>query len=151
MTPQESLTAHLCFSWRDVLVAVGWVRCWIISKLTLWTFGHEHSVVVAFSVSGDFNSKELNPGGWKQERIKRSVAFVSLFKYIFQRERQTHQISYSPLCNLSHSPDGAECRSWNLRRGLQTGCRTDAMSATQTHFIAKHCCHWTHSSSPCCP
>lgn len=65
-----------------VLVMVGWAHYWIILKLTLGTFGPEHSIVVAFSVSGNFNGEELNPGGWKQERIKKSVAFVSLFKKI---------------------------------------------------------------------
>lgn len=56
-------------------------RC--VWQLTLGAFGHEHCVVVAFSVSSDFNSKELNSGGWKQETNKLFSCFFSFSDYCY--------------------------------------------------------------------
>lgn len=47
-------TAGRCFSAAP---------CDAVSKLTLGGLGCEHGVIVAFSVAGDFDGKELNPGG----------------------------------------------------------------------------------------
>lgn len=77
---------------RDVLVGRG--QFWFCSgsvldqyrcvwQLTLGAFGHEHCVVVAFSVSSDFNSKELNSGGWKQETNKLFSCFFSFSDYCY--------------------------------------------------------------------
>lgn len=77
---------------RDVLVGRG--QFWFCSgsvldqyrcvwQLTLGAFGHEHCVVVAFSVSSDFNSKELNSGGWKQETNKLLSCFFSFSDYCY--------------------------------------------------------------------
>lgn len=51
---------------------------------------------------------------------------------------QTYQISSSPLSNPSHSPGGAECRSWSLPPRLGTGCRRYATSRTPHNREARH-------------
>lgn len=42
--------------------------CWLNWRLALCPFGCEHRVVVAFSVSGDLHSKELDSGGWNHQK-----------------------------------------------------------------------------------
>lgn len=51
---------------------------------------------------------------------------------------QTYRISSSPRSNPSHSPGGAECRSWSLPPCLGTGCRRYATSRTPHNREARH-------------
>lgn len=43
-----------------------WVHNWFLTgflRLAVGAFGLKHGLVVTFSVAGDLNGKELNPGG----------------------------------------------------------------------------------------
>lgn len=80
----------------------------------------------------------------KKER-KTLDTFDQFCRNIFHGEMLAYQISYSPRSNLSRSPNAAECRSWNPRWDLQTGCRKAARSATQRYLSDFRCksllCH----------
>lgn len=42
-------------------------------RLALWAFAPVHGAVVAFSVAGDLDGKELDPGGYKQQNTIKSL------------------------------------------------------------------------------
>ena len=92
----------------------GWSVCRVSQKLTLIVgLGCKDRGVESFSVSGDFNGEELDPGGWKTKvhcynrchfRMDITDSFWSLIA-------ETYRISCSPPCSLAHSSDGEGFRS----------------------------------------
>lgn len=130
MSPRESLTAHQWFSAGRRSSLQLKANSWKV-----WTWTRRRCSLLCFE---RFQRQRTEPWwlqGRRQERKKLDI--IDQFCWnIFRREMLAYQISYSPRCNLSRSPDAAECRSWNPRWDLQTGYRKDARSATRRHLNA---------------
>lgn len=128
MSPRDSLTAHQWFSAGRRSSLQRKANSWKV-----WTWTRRRWSLLCFE---RFQWQKTEPWWLKGRRKERKTldTFDQFCRNIFHREMLAYQISYSPRCNLSRSPDVAECRSWNLQWDLQTGYRKDARSATQRHL-----------------